>query len=373
MGCPLKLSGLVLLTLLLSPVAARADSPTPPDVRLPAGHVSLIAVGPPEEIAGSFARLFHYRLYLPADYHAAAPARYPVMFIASPSGHASMGAMAARLRRDRWVVVMLVESRNGSNDWMPNFLAAHDDVMGRVRVHPDMKFCTGLSGGARVCSVYPGMRSGFRGLVLQAAGLWSPRIFADGANRDLVIYGTFGAFDFNLKFARQVRRAIPPGARGLAEVWDGGHAWAPPEVFDRAMDWVEDAVFLRGGLRADHRDLDRWYLDNRLAAFERLANDPTLAVATMADRLLRFAAHRRLDLDPSIAGMLRSAADRRTAADRAAQSYYRLLIGEQGLRGNGLPVIADQYQALSDRFPKTDFGRRAGQRARALAFETGRR
>ena len=37
--------------------------------------------------------------------------------------------------------------------------------------------------------------------------------------------------------------STPPG-RGLVEVWEGGHARAPAPVMERALDWVEDRVFL---------------------------------------------------------------------------------------------------------------------------------
>ena len=89
------------------------------------------------------------------------------MFIASPSGNASMGAMAERLKSGGYVVVMLVESKNGP--WGPivgNFLAAHDDVVQRVRIQEGLKFATGMSGGARASSVFVQARPGFAGLIL---------------------------------------------------------------------------------------------------------------------------------------------------------------------------------------------------------------
>jgi hypothetical protein len=260
-------------TVFLFAAPAWAEAPTPLDAPLPAGAVTMIAAahaGPavPGWPAG---RPFHYRLYLPRDYDDH-ERKYPVMFVASPRGDATMGPFAERLARDRWIVAMLVESRNGSNLWLANFIAAHDDVIRRVRVQPDMLFCTGVSGAAKVCSVYPEQRPGFRGVIAQAADLWNPRMFADPAHARLVVFGTFGAMDPNLRYARQIRAATPPG-QGLVEVWDGGHSWAPAPVLARALDWVEDRVFLDGGYDPALADAYRWYFENRLVGAEHAGSD----------------------------------------------------------------------------------------------------
>ncbi len=78
---------------------------------------------------------YHYDLYLPPGYRANADDVYSCLFVASPGGKAGLGAMADRVKRDRFVAVMLVESKNGA--WEPgvaDFCAAHDDVIKRVRV-----------------------------------------------------------------------------------------------------------------------------------------------------------------------------------------------------------------------------------------------
>jgi hypothetical protein len=70
---------------------------------------------------------YHYRLYVPKGYNEDDTRRYPCMFIASPGGNADMGRMAYRLMRDRSIVVMLVESKNGPDEApTANYLAAHD-------------------------------------------------------------------------------------------------------------------------------------------------------------------------------------------------------------------------------------------------------
>src|SRR5438128_1705896 len=60
---------------------------------------------------------YHYDLYLPPGYHSDSKALFPVLFVASPGGKARLGAMAERVKRDRFIAVMLMESKNGP--WEP--------------------------------------------------------------------------------------------------------------------------------------------------------------------------------------------------------------------------------------------------------------
>jgi len=188
---------------------------------------------------------YHYVLWLPHGYLADTQRRWPCMFIADALGQAKMGSMAACLKAKGYIVVMLVESRNGP--WPPivgNFLAAHDDVVRRVRIQEGQKFATGVSGGARASSVFVQLRPGFSGLILQGAGL------AYKSNRTYVVAGlqrappiyvamTMGDRDNNGQELEVVRRWVG-GARFQSFDFHGGHGWAPPDVFERAMAWVED-------------------------------------------------------------------------------------------------------------------------------------
>jgi len=194
---------------------------------------------------------FHYDLYIPEGYNAATNTSYPCMFIASPNGKAAMGKMAARLKKDRWVVVMLVESKNNDNTWLANFLAAHDDVVKRVRIAEGAKFGTGLSGGARCCSTFPLLRAGFAGIICQSAGF----AYRDTSSEGIIgiykkfpghvaVAGTFGTKDFNIEEASTIWTFLPPTSRKWVEVFEGGHEWCPDVTFQRAMDWIEETVFV---------------------------------------------------------------------------------------------------------------------------------
>jgi hypothetical protein len=377
-----KVWPLLTLTLMLHP-AAMAGEPTPMDRILPADAVSLIAVhsiySPPQGVHGwPTDNLFHYRLYLPGDYYADSERKYPLMFIASPHGDADMAEMAAPLKRDRWIVAMLVESRNDSVLWLPDFVAAYDDVIRRVRVHERMIFCTGLSGAARACSAYPGVRPGFQGLILQAAGFMKRPDHLVGDNAHVVVYGTFGAHDFNLREARRLRVSLPPHTRRLVEVWDGGHAWAPEEVFERALSWVEAKSLVEGDYDDRLADAYRWYFTNELARFDRSQSD--IERYTLNQLVQTLPERWRLRLDETTSRKLQAISEAVTALAgdqalkreiRARDAFHEVLALDEASRGADLRDLAERYGMIDEQYAGTVGGRLAGIRRRSLLRESG--
>ena len=188
---------------------------------------------------------FNYKLWLPKGYLASTTKQWPCMFIMSPGGKAGMGKMANYLKSKGFVVVMLVEAKNGP--WGPiigNFLAAHDDVIKRVRIKEGQKFATGFSGGARGSSVFVQARPGFCGLILQGAGT----AFDDKGNylvsklkqnTGLYTVMLMGDTDKNNNEVGKMKAVTVPG-RFHEIQFTGGHAWAPADTFEKGMAWLSE-------------------------------------------------------------------------------------------------------------------------------------
>jgi hypothetical protein len=188
---------------------------------------------------------YHYKLWLPKGYSADAQKRWPCIFVMSPGGNAGMGNMKTYLKSNGYIVVMLVEAKNGP--WEPivgDFLAAHDDVTQRFRVQEGKKYATGFSGGARGSSVFVQARPGFCGLLLQGAGFSfdnsrnynAARIVS---NQALYVAMTIGTTDSNKAEIARLKGVLPP-ARFAVFDFEGGHAGAPEEVFNKAMTWLSE-------------------------------------------------------------------------------------------------------------------------------------
>ena len=162
----------------------------------------------------------------------------------SAGGNAGMDATADHLKAKGYVVVMVVDSKKGP--WGPvvgNFLAAHDDVIKRVRIDETKKFATGQSGWARGNSLVVQARLEFVGLILQAAGPASVRGAYDTrgirGNPRLYVAMTMGDTDRSKDEVDRTKAAINVPTRFQAFPFKGSHMWAPKEVIEPALTWVE--------------------------------------------------------------------------------------------------------------------------------------
>lgn len=252
---------------------------------------------------------YHYKLWLPKGYNADPQRRWPCMFVASAGGNASMGNMANWLKANGYIVVMLVESKNGP--WAPivgNFLAAHDDAVRRVRIQEGLKFATGMSGGARASSIFVQLRPGFSGLIMQGAGgsfdsKANYQFAGIKRNTAMCVAMTMGDSDSNKSEVPRVKAAL--GSNKLLSLsFKGGHTWAPQETFEEAIAWIEQQVYDEGpanpALKAIYLQRFRMQVDKLPALTEPLDR------YRLANSLLKLAQSRNLAMDPSVAPVLGS-------------------------------------------------------------------
>lgn len=208
---------------------------------------------------------YHYKLWVPSGYAAERQKRWPCMFIMSPGGNAGMGKMQDYLQSHGFVVVMLVEAKNG--DLKPivgNFLAAHDDVTKRLRIQEGKKYATGLSGGGRGSSLFVQIRPGFCGLIMQGAGTdydektGEYRTAGIKRNPSVYVAMTMGKTDSNKVEIERMKKLLP-AYRFASFEFDGGHEWAPSEVFQNAMNWIKTNVEKPGAAPAGSNSFDDFF------------------------------------------------------------------------------------------------------------------
>lgn len=187
---------------------------------------------------------YHYKVWLPTGYSADPKKTWKTLFIADPNGKAKLGAMAAWVKANGYIAVMLEESKNGP--WEPimgNFLAAHADVVKRLRVAEGKKIATGFSGGARASSMFVTLVPGFGGLVLQGAGCSDANPDGTYVIKNIkcpAVAGTFGLKDMNYKEADRLKKSF--GARIEIFEFAGGHQWAPQEIIEKALSTVDEKL-----------------------------------------------------------------------------------------------------------------------------------
>jgi hypothetical protein len=238
-----------------------------PDPNLPEDKVSLVNVTlaedtklpPPyagEDIAKAGA--YSYHLYLPPGYYAQADARFPALFIMSPNGNATLSKFAPRARDEGWIVVMLVEAKNGP--WGPiygDMLATYADVKAKgLRIQEGLQFATGFSGGARGTSMMSQFEPGFDGELLQGAGFafGESGFHLAGVPHDhpYAIFMTMGTRDSNFTEIAKMKDAVH-GVPFKVATFDGGHQGAPVGKFNEGLDWLIEQAFtgdaISSGLR----------------------------------------------------------------------------------------------------------------------------
>ena len=135
---------------------------------------------------------------------------------------------------------MLEESKNGP--WDPsvgNFLAAHQDAAKRFRIADGKKVCTGFSGGARASSIFVSIGDNFGGVILQGAGVGTLDNGLRGLNgiRIPAVALTIGKKDPNRGEIAGLRES--QGERLQVFEFEGGHQWAPKDVIEKALDYVD--------------------------------------------------------------------------------------------------------------------------------------
>ena len=192
--------------------------------------------------------VYHYTVYVPADYSTNPQKQYPCLFIFSPNGNAQLGAVKDYVAKNQWIAVMLKESKNGPMaPSCANFLAAHDDAVKRLRIKEGSKVVTGLSGGARAASHVVGARPGFAGMILQGAGF---NYYGNGEyvtvslkqNKSLRVFVLFGDTDSNIKESKWLEDRLPNFTKLKIVTFKGGHDWAPAESMEQALTWVMEKV-----------------------------------------------------------------------------------------------------------------------------------
>ena len=364
---------------------------------------------------------YHYRIWLPKDYYRDDARRYPALFIASPDGNAGMGNCEEIAKERKWIVVMLVESCNSCSleTGVGNFLAAHDDAVRRFRIQEGMKFATGLSGGARRQSLNVGLRPGFAGLILQAAGFvmlpdqsYLVKPFQQYPN--LCVYGVFGTGDPNCVEIGLLEAQLPKSTLRRFTCFNGGHEYAPPERMEEAVDWLAFNALLNLDLSGDGAKHLGDALDDAMTAAALKGKSRLKGVFALSDISKVFAAHNleeqdsfKAQADKLKTALGKLAAEANVSNELAAKAEYEMIATEESdalakaqmialqEAGNAIAVpakrkkaaapanskdnnaasdqplaaILERYKACAKKYPGTIFGLKAAARSKVATHK----
>jgi dienelactone hydrolase len=198
-----------------------------------------------------------YALYLPSYY---TPARkWPVLYAFDPlaRGRLPVELFRAAAEKYGWIVVGSNNSRNGPlKPSLDATAAMWNDTHARLAIDERRVYATGFSGGARAAIRLNYLcHNCLAGVVACGGGF--PTDIAPDASVPFALFGVAGTNDFN--YPEMKRLAETFGKFKLPhrlELFDGGHAWATPELCTQAVAWLELQAIKTGRRAGDETLLE---------------------------------------------------------------------------------------------------------------------
>ena len=235
LGAPHRFKVWLLLAMIWPLCAATANDGIPPA----AGRLQ-------PSVACQASPSHSYALYLPKAYRE--DRLWPVLFVFSPSGEGAEAAALYQAGAERlgWIVVASNDARNGPRGPIQVAQAAlWKEVFDHLKADPKRVYASGFSGGARMSmDLAEDHRSSLQGLLSIGAFGSSRTLGPDHLAHVLLC----GEEDFNqAELAASWRRLRSAKGRQLwMEHYPGGHAWAPAQLIEEGMVFLDLAAGLQG-------------------------------------------------------------------------------------------------------------------------------
>lgn len=189
-----------------------------------------------------------YALYLPKGWEPGR--RWPVLVAMDPQGRATLPIerFRAAAEKNGWIVassyntVSDTDSAVALNDRAVDAILT--DALERYAADSTRVYLAGFSGTARYAWTLPPRlkRVGLAGIIGVGAGLPQPPATLLPELRDrraFAYFGAAGSTDYNLdELARLDTVLMATGLPHRFTRFEGGHEWLPPELAERAIEWL---------------------------------------------------------------------------------------------------------------------------------------
>ena len=265
----------ILCGAMLAPFSGTAGSQAaaqPPSSPLVAGRVieKVLCAGSPGE---------SYALYLPSNYTPSR--RWPILYAFDPGAR---GRIPVTLYKDAaekygYIVAGSNNSQNFTNEPPErSIFAMWQDTHQKFSLDEHRTYTTGFSGGARtatmvalrcpVCAV--------AGVIAHGAGY--PNSDKPSQKDKFLYFAAVGNQDFNWGEIVELRRAREElGLPYRVEVFDGEHQWAPAEIVEEAVEWMQLKAMQTGSLPRDDSFIGQFFSEMESRAKEAENRRDTIA------------------------------------------------------------------------------------------------
>jgi dienelactone hydrolase len=256
----------VLSTLLAIPLC------TAQTAALPTGRVI-------ESVISSSDSSQSYSLYLPASYTPSK--KWPVIYAFDPMAR---GRLPLDLYKDvaEKYGYILAGSNNSRNfslaDSSRGANAMWQDTHTRLSIDPRRVYATGFSGGARVAGLlaFRCPQCQIAGVIAHGAGYPSSHKSTD--KDSLLYFLAVGDEDFNWPEVMTIRREREDaGMAYRVATFHGPHQWAPVDLFEDAVAWLQLKAMQAGSLAPDQTFLVTYFEKAQAAALDAEKQDDAIA------------------------------------------------------------------------------------------------
>ena len=207
-----------------------------------------------------------YALYLPSGY--VRTQRWPIIYVFDPGarGQVAVEAIRAAAEQAGYIVAASNNSRNGAE--AVSSQAANSmwqDTALRFSIDEHRRYFAGMSGGARMATALAISCNGcVAGVIANAAGF--PQGRRPSSALKFAYFAALGNSDFNfLEFVDLRHDLDASGMPYRIGIFQGQHGWAPPEIWEDALHWM-DLQATRSGLL--HHD-PAWIQESYRQAMQR--------------------------------------------------------------------------------------------------------
>ena len=265
-------------------IASAIDAPTQPKAPaklLPTGQIvdSVPCAGDPTQ---------DYAIYLPSTY--TSTKAWPIIYTFDPLG---FGKGPVKLYKDiaekyGYIIVASNQSRNFQTSVASKAArAVWDDTHSRLTLDSRRIYMMGFSGGARVATMMAirCQACAVAGVISHGAGY----PFPPSNNEHFAYFAFVGDKDFNWSEAIELKRKKEEwNAPYHLKVFDGEHQWAPPAIFEEAIEWLQLKAMQAGVVAPDPS-----FLDSLFAKTQKNAQN----AAQQKDAIAQSEAYRTLAAD----------------------------------------------------------------------------
>lgn len=227
-----------------------------------------------------------YALYLPGAY---TPERnWPVVYAFDPVARGSVPVSLLKEAAERYGYIVVGSNNSRNGPMQPQMEAAGAvwlDTHLRFSLDDKRVYVSGFSGGARLATFLAVECDCVAGVIAHGAGFPANLISAP-PKVGFAYFVAIGYLDFNYpEITRLGQQLDELGVTNRVRRFQGGHRWAPAEVWAEALEWME-LVAMRDGTRPQDEDF--------LARQLREASDRAAALEEAGDLPAAYYEYRKL-------------------------------------------------------------------------------